>query len=178
MQSFKFQNYAPILKYCQKSLNSCCFSSLVSAFYSINHNKSANAISLRIEESLESELGNCIDFANYILKDEKIIQSEPRVYYSLRKYKQKGSYDILKYISEIFTLVKLMDSLGNVNHDISVVGYWIFDSKYKKAIFLYRESMNIICAPYFGEEQDDKFETVFASVGYICFDVRLKKDYL
>ena len=25
---FKFQNDAPILKYCQKTLNSCCFSSL------------------------------------------------------------------------------------------------------------------------------------------------------
>ena len=44
VESFKFQNDAPILKYCQKSLNSCCFSSLASAFDSINHNKAANAI--------------------------------------------------------------------------------------------------------------------------------------
>ena len=28
VESFKFQNDAPILKYCQKTLNSCCFSSL------------------------------------------------------------------------------------------------------------------------------------------------------
>ena len=68
VESFKFQNDSPILKYCQKSLNSCCFSSLASAFSSINHNKAANAISLRIKESLESKVGNCIDFANYILK--------------------------------------------------------------------------------------------------------------
>ena len=44
MESFKFQNDAPILKYCQKSLNSCCFSSLASYFASINHNKATNAI--------------------------------------------------------------------------------------------------------------------------------------
>ena len=28
VESFKFQNYASILNYCQKSLNSCCFSIL------------------------------------------------------------------------------------------------------------------------------------------------------
>ena len=28
VKSFKFQNDAPILNYCQKTLNSCCFSSL------------------------------------------------------------------------------------------------------------------------------------------------------
>ena len=48
VESFKFQNDAPILKYCQKSLNSFCFSSLASDFASINHNKAANAIPFRI----------------------------------------------------------------------------------------------------------------------------------
>ena len=42
------------------------------------------------------------------------------------------SYDILANISEHVTLVQLMDSLVNVNHAISVVGYWIFDSNYEK----------------------------------------------
>ena len=64
---FKFQNDAPILKYCQKSLNRCCFSSLVSAFANINHNNAANAVSLRIKESLKIEVGNHIDFENDIL---------------------------------------------------------------------------------------------------------------
>ena len=35
VKSFKFHNDAPMLKYCQKSLNSCCFSSLPSAFVNI-----------------------------------------------------------------------------------------------------------------------------------------------
>ena len=104
------------------------------------------------------------------------MKGEPKVNYSLVKFKKKGSYNMMKYINENVTLVQLMDSLGNVNRDISVVGYWIFDSNYKKALFLYRESMNIICAPYFGEKQAAKFETVFAAVRYICFDAQLKKD--
>ena len=58
------------------------------------------------------------------------------MYYSLIKYKKKVYYDILKDISEDFTLVQLMDSLGNLNDAISVVGYWIFDSNYKKALVL------------------------------------------
>ena len=73
VESFKFQNDAPILKYCQKTFNSCCFSILASAFSSINHNNAANSISLHIKESLESEGGSHIDFANDILKNEKII---------------------------------------------------------------------------------------------------------
>ena len=48
VESFKFQNDAPILNYCQKSLNICCFSILSSTFSSINHNNAANDISIRI----------------------------------------------------------------------------------------------------------------------------------
>ena len=64
------------------------------------------------------------------------MKGEPRVYHSRRKYKKKGSYDILKDISEHVTLFQLMDYLGNVNHAISVFGYWIFDSNYERAIVL------------------------------------------
>ena len=81
-------------------------------------------------------MGNRIDFVNAILKNEKYIKGEPRVYYSLTKYKNMGSYDILTDISEHVTLVQLMDYLGNVNNAISVVGYWIFDSNYEKAFGL------------------------------------------
>ena len=68
-------------------------------------------------------MGNRIDFANTILKNENKIQGEPKVYYSLNKYKRKSSYDILTEISEHVTSFQLMDYLGNLNHDFSVVGY-------------------------------------------------------
>ena len=45
-------------------------------------------------------------------------------------------YKFLEDISENVPLVQLIDSLGNVNHAISVVGYWIFDSNYKKNFYL------------------------------------------
>ena len=79
---------------------------------------------------------NPIDFANAILKNEK--KGELKVYYSLIKYNNKGSYDILTDISENFTLVQLIDSLGNINRAISVVGYWIFESNYKRELELNR----------------------------------------
>ena len=100
---------------------------------------------------MKSEVGNCIDFANAILKNEKTIKCEPKVHYILMKYKQTGSYNTLKDISKHVTLVQLMDSLGNVNHAISVVGYWIFDSNYNKALVLNRASLDMICAPSVGE---------------------------
>ena len=50
--------------------------------------------------------------------------------------KQNDAFDILNDISEDVTLVHSMESLGNVNHAIIIAGYWIFDSKYKKALCL------------------------------------------
>ena len=78
-----------------------------------------------------------IDFSNAILKTKKN-NSEPKVHYSLAKYKKKGYYDILTDISEFFTLVQLMDYLVNVNNATSVVGYWIYESNYKIALALNR----------------------------------------
>ena len=60
-----------------------------------------------------------------------------------------------------------MDYLVNTNHDISVVGYWIFDSNYEKSLVLNRQLLDIICAPSVGEEQVTEFETIFTAVRYI-----------
>ena len=68
-----------------------------------------------------------------------------------------------------------MHSLGNVNHAISVVGNWLFDSNYEKSLVLNRSSLDIICTPYVGEEQDAIFESVFTAVRYIYYRGQLKK---
>ena len=65
----------------------------------------------------------------------------------------KGRYDIFNNITANVTLVQLMYSLGNVNHAISVVGSWIFDSNYEKALVLNRASLDMICASSIDEEQ-------------------------
>ena len=70
MEDLKFRNDAPMLKYRQRLFNSCCFSSLSSAFDIIKQTKAANDISLRIEESLKSKMDNRIDFVNTVLKNE------------------------------------------------------------------------------------------------------------
>ena len=51
-----------------------------------------------------------------------------------------------------------MDSLGNVNRAISVVGYWIFESNYEKALYLTQESLDVICSHSVGEEQVKMFQ--------------------
>ena len=103
-------------------MNICCLISLTSDFVTIKQIKADSDISLRIEESLRNEVGNSIDFSNDILKSENKIKGEPKVYYILRKYKNKGLHNILTDISEHVTLFQLMDSLENINDAISVVG--------------------------------------------------------
>ena len=68
-----------------------------------------------------------------------------------------------------------MDSLGNVNHAISVVGSWIFDSNYEWALVLNKASLDMICAPSVGEEQAAKLEKVYYAVRYIFNESKLKK---
>ena len=79
---------------------------------------------------MNSEVGNRIDFANDIMLNKKRNKGEARVHYKLMKNKKMDDYKILGDISANVTLFQLMDSLGNVNHAISVVGSWIFDSNY------------------------------------------------
>ena len=79
---------------------------------------------------------------------------------------ENNYFDILNEIIEHVTLVKLMDSLGNVNHAISAVGYWIFDSNYKKSLCFTQESLNITCSTSIGEEQVATFQSLFYYVRY------------
>ena len=73
-------------------------------------------------------------------------KGKTRVQYKLMKYKKMGEYEILEEISANVTLVQLMDSLGNVNHAISVVGSWIFESNNERALVLNKSSLDMICA--------------------------------
>ena len=79
-------------------------------------------------------------------------------------------------ISEHVTLVQLMDYLVNMNHAIRVIGYWIFDSNYEKALVLNRESLDMICAPSIGVEQVTEFETVSTAVRCILSAAKSKNN--
>ena len=105
----------------------------------------------------------------------KINKGGARVHYKLMKYKNMGDYKILEDISSNGTLVQLMDSLGNVNLAISVVGSWIFDPNYERALVLNRASLDMICAPSVGEKQYAMFEKVYYSIRYIYIGAQLNK---
>ena len=72
---FNFHSDAPMLKYRKKFSNSCYFSILASDFASIKQNKATDAISLSIEQPLNIKVGNSIEFANAILKNEKTLKA-------------------------------------------------------------------------------------------------------
>ena len=70
------------------------------------------------------------------MKNVNKIKGEPKVHYSLKEYKKNGSYDIMTDISENFTLVQLMDYLGNANHAIIVVGTGYLTQTTKEHLYL------------------------------------------
>ena len=67
------------------------------------------------------------------------IKGEHNLGYNLTIWSKNDAFDILNEVSEHLTFVKLMDSLENVNRDIIIVENWIFDSNYKKALFLHKD---------------------------------------
>ena len=67
------------------------------------------------------------------------------VYIIALRDEKKNQFDILHAISENVTVVQLMNSVGNVNHTLSIADYWILDSNYKKTLLLTLYSLNLIC---------------------------------
>ena len=70
-----------------------------------------------------------------------------------------------------------MDSLGNLNCAISVVGYWISHYNYKKALFFTQELLDIICSTSIGEELVAMFGSIFYAFRYSWAPVNLRKGY-
>ena len=57
------------------------------------------------------------------MKEKLNHKGQQHLRYNPKKWVNKGNFYILNDISEDFTLVHLMDTLENVNHAISIVGY-------------------------------------------------------
>ena len=75
---------------------------------------------------------NIIHLSNAIITNRRKIKGEQNLRYNLTIWKKNYAFDILNDISDMFTLVQLMDSLGNVNNSIIIVGHWVLDSNDKK----------------------------------------------
>ena len=70
-------------------------------------------------------------------------------------------------ISECITLLQLMDSVGNVNNSVSVVGECIFDSKHKKALPLNNNTFNLIWDFAYKEDYFEKLLELYYAVRYV-----------
>ena len=70
------------------------------------------------------------------MKNRRKIKREQNLQYNLTIWNNSDAFDIIHDNCEDVTLVQLMESLVNVNHAISIVGYWIIESNYKKSLCL------------------------------------------
>ena len=65
------------------------------------------------------------------MKDQVRNLGDHRLHYNIYKRIKQGSFYILCDIREKVSLVKFMENVCNVNHALSIVGDWIFDSNCK-----------------------------------------------
>ena len=85
-RKLQFHPAAPLINYHQKTYNSCCLSSLASAFNCVNDKWDVPAFVNSIEESLTLEKENCkniIHFANAIMSSRRKIKGEQNLRYNL-----------------------------------------------------------------------------------------------
>ena len=100
------------------------------------------------------------------MKNGRKIKGEKNLIYNLTIWKNNDFFDILNDICKSITSVQLMESLGNVNHAISIVGSWIFYSIHEKALCLKQESLDMIYYPSIFKELIATFQSVFYAVRY------------
>ena len=67
-----------------------------------------------------------IKFDNEIILDKEINKGYQSLHYKVKQWKVKGIFDILGDTSKNVTLVKLMDTVGNMNHAVNIVEKWIY----------------------------------------------------
>ena len=108
-----------------------------------------------------------------LCQTEEKIKGEQNLRHNLTIWSKNDDFDILNDISENVTLVQFMYSLRVVNHAIIIVGHWIFDSTYKKALCLTQVLMDLICSPLIGEEPVATFRSVFYAVRYMLAPIHL-----
>ena len=120
-------NY-PAIKYVQHDKSTCVFIRLSSALYNATEHVAEKDIASRLESSLKIESSGYlywINFPNKIMKDSVRKEGYQHLCYK---------FDILNDISDHMTLVKLIDTAINVNHAVSIIGCWIYDSNHKRAL--------------------------------------------
>ena len=130
----------------QHECNNFCFSSPESVFVVLEELVTTKLISMRITASFKYDYRyykDKIKFegSNIFDKEIKKVSSVYIIDFNNERYMQ---FYTMNNISEHVKLVQLMESLGNVNHTVSVVGKWIFYSNYKKSLPLIIESLNLV----------------------------------
>ena len=126
-EPIKFEIYldSPTLEYQHNDWNGCCYGSLASDFVLSEDLVFAKEIKMQINKSLSYTFHEYIDriiFSNEIMVDKERNKGEHRLRYKSELWNKIGSFDIMNDISEHVTLVKLMNSLGNLDHAVNLVG--------------------------------------------------------
>ena len=73
-------------------------------------------------------------------------------HYKLKKTNKRVTFDIINDISEYITLVQLVDTVVNVNHAVSISGFWIYYLNYEKEFPFLKESLHIISYCSYSDE--------------------------
>ena len=134
-----YSSQFPLNKICSTFKKTCVFSSFASYLYYAREHVAEKYISSRLESSFKIEsLGylDRINFVNKIIPYSVREEGDQHICYKVIKQKKVDEFDLLNDIRDHVMLVQLINTSGNVNHVVSIILCWIYDSHYKIALTL------------------------------------------
>ena len=107
-------------------MSACVFCSLSSKFYFVDDKISADCFKDKITPSLKSNYR--LNFVQDVGMNNLIDKGKTRYKFLYKIFKEQDGYDPLLDISTFSTLIQLKEFIDGVQHCVTVVGKWIFDS--------------------------------------------------
>ena len=109
-------------------MSACVFCSLSSKFYFVDDKISADCFKDKITPSLKSNYR--LNFVQDVGMNNLIDKGKTRYKFLYKIFKEQDGYDPLLDISTFSTLIQLKEFIDGVQHCVTVVGKWIFDSTF------------------------------------------------
>ena len=158
--SITFQEDAPVIQFCNADntfgIRRCVLDSAASGFYYLGFHRLAYLLSNSKNDQSKEE--DPFSYFGMVLKEQLIPAENKAFFWSLLNRKRLREWDTLlsprKYL---LCLVGIRSSDNKTDHAICIVGNWIFDSYFKVALPLSKESLDI-CAS--SNDRKTKFTNV------------------
>ena len=137
----------PVIRFRQHDNKTCVFKSMACALHYLDKHNAANALSTL---AVHTERKHGKGLINYLYETMEAHVPEIADGQKWNTSKKLEKFDVMANISKYPTLLQLLGTDGGIQHAVTTVDNWIFDSAEEYALALTLENLNKCCGPNVG----------------------------